>query len=768
MATFQVESTADAGFVRAVIALRDGGFAALLSGVGGGPSQVTVFGASTDGGAVRVGTDVNLVHDGQLLAERADGGFAVLATVRDTSPDNGRSHVTLFAASGQTVDSFLLREDILIFSSLAVRNLSASPSEPNPWVTGFDETGFFLERVDPQTLRPLDTPDVLRVQAPPLIFDGGFGVSAGFGIRDTLVTAVALTVPDGLVPTFADPGFFFSDREIAAAGNMIVEVGISRVRASIAEGGTISGSIIVNLSEPDSGTIRNVAIEDLGLGFVEARVAEVPGLGFAVLIVVEGGEIGTSGLIDHAEIRFYDFSGIERARTEITDLIGQRTSAADGTFSFTTLVDPLQAGLRFLTVWGPRDAGGIRLPSQGTVTELAVPPLGPDVGIESTGTAYGDYLAGLSNTDLLFGQAGDDTLKGFAGDDVLEGDSGGDFLFGGEGGDALGGGDGSDGLEGGGGDDQLLGEGGDDALSGDAGNDTLLGGVGDDSLFGGKGADSLSGGEGFDQIDGGAGNDVLEGGTEADLLQGEDGNDTQRGGDGDDALDGGAGADSLLGGAEDDQLAGGKGNDRLDGGGGQDELVGGAGNDLLVGGPDRFDGADLLQGNDGDDTLIGGQGFDTLTGGSGDDSLSGGAGEDLLLGLRGSDTLIGNAGDDMIRGFSRADTLRGGAGDDTLSGDEGADLLEGGDGADTFLFTEVGHMGSLTVFDRIRDFDPLEDRLDFAFVGPMERVSSFTAAGEAEFTYNLTTGVLSGDTDGDGSANFRLTFMSRPDLPDLL
>lgn len=115
---------------------------------------------------------------------------------------------------------------------------------------------------------------------------------------------MALTTSDGRLPTCAYPGPFFSDSKITAAGNMIVEVGIARVRASSASGGTISGAITVNLSEPDTGTIRAVATEDPGLGFVEAKLAKVPGLGFAVTPVVVGGDLGTSGIIDRAEVRF--------------------------------------------------------------------------------------------------------------------------------------------------------------------------------------------------------------------------------------------------------------------------------------------------------------------------------------------------------------------------------------------------------------------------------------------------------------------------------
>ncbi|WP_186766435.1 calcium-binding protein [Phaeobacter marinintestinus] len=69
----------------------------------------------------------------------------------------------------------------------------------------------------------------------------------------------------------------------------------------------------------------------------------------------------------------------------------------------------------------------------------------------------------------------------------------------------------------------------------------------------------------------------------------------------------------------------------------------------------------------------------------------------------------GGSGDDLLSDSAGNDDLRGGGGDDVISGGQGADWLEGGAGADTFVLSADGQK------DRIRDFNPNEDRLDLSF-----------------------------------------------------
>ncbi|TFL20021.1 hypothetical protein [Jannaschia formosa] len=68
----------------------------------------------------------------------------------------------------------------------------------------------------------------------------------------------------------------------------------------------------------------------------------------------------------------------------------------------------------------------------------------------------------------------------------------------------------------------------------------------------------------------------------------------------------------------------------------------------------------------------------------------------------GDDVLIGGAGDGRITGLG---------GDDRLDGGIGNDVLTGGEGADIFVFTKGHEM------DRIADFTPGQDRVEFGFDG---------------------------------------------------
>jgi Ca2+-binding RTX toxin-like protein len=191
-------------------------------------------------------------------------------------------------------------------------------------------------------------------------------------------------------------------------------------------------------------------------------------------------------------------------------------------------------------------------------------------------------------------------------------------------------------------------------------------------------------------------------------------------------------------------------------------VFGSAGNDTLRGAraDDWFDGGadnDSLQGGAGDDTLDGGFGNDTLHGGADDDKLTGGDGNDRIAGGRGADTLAGGAG---------RDTLAGGADDDELQGGGAADVLTGGSGRDVFIFASVADIGlAPAARDRITDFRPGEDLIDLSAID-----ANTTAAGNQAFTfitgaftgvagqlrYGAASGLLQGDVNGDGTADFAL------------
>jgi Ca2+-binding RTX toxin-like protein len=136
-----------------------------------------------------------------------------------------------------------------------------------------------------------------------------------------------------------------------------------------------------------------------------------------------------------------------------------------------------------------------------------------------------------------------------------------------------------------------------------------------------------------------------------------------------------------------------------------------------------------------------------VAGGYGDDTIDSGAGNDELSGNQGHDAIKSGNGHDFVLGGDGRDTLTGGAGHDTLSG---------GVGRDTFHWERLSERG-----DVITDFRPKDDTLtfsskgfagmteDYGFVSSKEPV----ATGDVgSFLFNKTTGDLSWDQDGAGSA----------------
>jgi serralysin len=241
---------------------------------------------------------------------------------------------------------------------------------------------------------------------------------------------------------------------------------------------------------------------------------------------------------------------------------------------------------------------------------------------------------------------------------------------------------------------------------------------------------------------------------------------------------GGSGADLITGNQADNKLWGNGGNDSLIGGAGTDTLVGGAGNDLLDGGT----GADRLEGNSGIDTATytnataaiiadltatsenAGEALgdtfllvENLTGSAFGDTLRGDDYANVLDGLGGDDTLIGRSGND---------TLIGGAGNDRLQGDRGVDTLTGGAGADTFVFTLISDSRSSSGRDTITDFSAAElDRIDLRGIDASSRAGgdqAFNYIGTAGFNriageLHFVNGMVEGDVNGDGIADFQLT-----------
>jgi Ca2+-binding RTX toxin-like protein len=172
-----------------------------------------------------------------------------------------------------------------------------------------------------------------------------------------------------------------------------------------------------------------------------------------------------------------------------------------------------------------------------------------------------------------------------------------------------------------------------------------------------------------------------------------------------------------------------------------------------------------------------------LTGNNGANSLTGNAGNNLILGLGGNDTIyalsgndkvFGGGGNDMLVGGAGNDTLLGGIGQDTLLGGVGKDRLFGGGGADLFIFQTKAEVGKGVNRDVISDFTHGIDKIDLSAIDANElqaNKQALTFIGGAAFShtagelrYGPATGLLAGDTNGDGIADFQLQLIGAPTI----
>ncbi len=133
----------------------------------------------------------------------------------------------------------------------------------------------------------------------------------------------------------------------------------------------------------------------------------------------------------------------------------------------------------------------------------------------------------------------------------------------------------------------------------------------------------------------------------------------------------------------------------------------------------------------------------------------------LQNGTSGPNALIGGAGND---------TLSGAAGNDTLSGGAGLDHLTGGAGKDVFLFARVAEANG----DFIADFRRSQgDRIDLRPIDAdtnRAEDQAFTFIGGATFApgtagqLRYAGGILAGDVNGDGVADFQIMLDGAPAL----
>lgn len=138
-------------------------------------------------------------------------------------------------------------------------------------------------------------------------------------------------------------------------------------------------------------------------------------------------------------------------------------------------------------------------------------------------------------------------------------------------------------------------------------------------------------------------------------------------------------------------------------------------------------------------------------------ALVGQSGADRLFGEGGNDRLIGGGGGDFLKGGAGRDVLIGGAWKDRMRGDEGADRFEFRDVSDS-----VAGRG-----DIIADFEPGVDVIDLSAIdartGPGNQAFRFIgdrAFDERPGQLRVDDGMISGDVDGDGVADFEIMVTS--------
>ncbi len=211
---------------------------------------------------------------------------------------------------------------------------------------------------------------------------------------------------------------------------------------------------------------------------------------------------------------------------------------------------------------------------------------------------------------------------------------------------------------------------------------------------------------------------------------------------------------------------GGSNSDTIKGNVAQNTLRGNAGNDKLYG----------LSNND---VLIGGSGRDALNGGTGTDYASystakagvradlqlaranqGDAAGDTYSGIEG---LTGSSYSDSLLGNGGANQIKGGAGSDKIYGRGGSDALFGGAGADSFIFRALSDSRGSSV-DTIKDFRRGADHIDLREIDANTKIGgnqAFSFLGQAAFhgkagELRFADGVVSGDVNGDRSADFKI------------
>lgn len=289
---------------------------------------------------------------------------------------------------------------------------------------------------------------------------------------------------------------------------------------------------------------------------------------------------------------------------------------------------------------------------------------------------------------------------------------------------------------------------------------------------------------GIEEFDGTQFKDVFTGSADEDLFMGMEGADK---------IKGGAGADSVRYYNEEDF----GGNKGIVANLGKGFVTDGFGDKDSVSKIEKVVGtakADRFIGDDHGNQFRGISGKDSFSGGKGTDEVNfdwwedwGQHGVDVDLSLTKNqikDDGFGNVETtksiESLGGSTLDDTLKLGksngwiwadAGDDMLIAGIGQQWFGGGDGADTFVFGTLATLGtSGDNEDEIDDFSQGDgDLIDLSGIGGLVFVGTAAFGNTAgELRYEQVDGntIVSGDTDGDGAANFQLKINAIVDLVD--
>ena len=470
--------------------------------------------------------------------------------------------------------------------------------------------------------------------------------------------------------------------------------------------------------------------------------------------IIDGGK-GFDTIEASTSLQGFEFRGIELLETFTISGTLQQFNSFRTISTGNQILDEIDLGLS-------GDGGSIDFRSK-IVDGTHVYVSGSDLtsGVRMIGSSQNDSLTGSAYDDRLDGWQGADRLSGGAGNDTFIVDNAGDTVFekAGEGTDTvvakvsyalqadqaierlyadarngtaaidLTGNAFAQTLRGTAGANILDGKGGADALYGFAGDDTYVVDDAGDSVFeaAGQGHDTVVALVSY----------ALAAGQEVETLQL--------------ARSTGRAKLSLTGNDFGQTLSGNNGANILDGKGGADTLIGKGGNDTYVvdSNADRV----IEAAGGGSDTVIATTAYQ-LTAGQEIETLQ----LAKSTGTAGY-TLVGNA---------FANTILGNAGANKIGGGLGNDLLKGGKGADTFVFDTAPGPDNV---DHIADFTHGEDAIRlakslFAGLSPGHLdAGAFKDLGEAGATvdaddrllYDHTTGALSYDADGSGTAAAAVT-----------